>query len=295
MDTETGNTRTRPWRLSERRDILWLVTWVGGLAAFWVWDAIFLNTPAFGRIQAAFLNSLVTGSMVVIIALLSGWLVGVGLHLLERSEARTLYGLASFAVDVIRSVPQIILVLIGYILLTVLLHEGFIRSTVGQLVWIAGTLALAVTLEVADTVRERINYFRTLDFVDAMLCCGISERRIINVEILWKNSRSHLLHKLIAMFGVSIFLQCSIDFIISVGLSNDVSLMSFPVTLGSLLANVDSKQDILALSNLFTDPGYFSAIFTTHLQGISVAFCIVFTLLCVYMIANAFVRRHKLV
>ena len=169
MDTETGNTRTWPWRLSERRDILWLVAWVGGLAALWVWDAIFLNAPAFERIQAAFLNSLVTGSMVVIMALLFGWFVGVGLHLLERSESRTLYGLASFAVDVIRSVPQIILVLIGYILLTVLLHEGFIRSTMGQLVWIACTLTLAVTLEVADTVRERINYFRTLDFVDAML------------------------------------------------------------------------------------------------------------------------------
>jgi ABC-type dipeptide/oligopeptide/nickel transport system permease subunit len=295
MDTKSGI--GRPWlmHLSEREDILWLVAWISGLVLLWIWDAIFLNAPAFERIQAAFLNSLSTGVMVVIAALVFGWLLGVGLHLLERSEARVFYGLASFATDILRSIPQIIAVLIGYVVLTLLLLEGTIRSTMGQLVWIACTIAVAVSLEVADTVRERINYFRTLDFVDAMLSCGISETRIINVEILWKNSRSHLLHKLIAIFGVSIFLQCSIDFIISVGLSTDVSLSNFPVTLGSLLANVDSKQDILALSNLFTDPGYFSVIVVRHLQGISVAFCIVYTLLCVYMIANGFVRRHRLV
>ena len=103
-----------------------------------------------------------------------------------------------------------------------------------------------------------------------------------------------MLHKLIAIFGVSIFLQCSIDFIISVGLSTDVSLINFPMTLGNLMANVDSKQDILALSNLFTEPGYLPFIFVRHLQGLSVAFCIVFSLLCIYMIANGFVRRHKL-
>jgi len=295
MDTSPGKIRGNSWRISGKKDILWLLVWIGGLLVLWVWDALFLNAPAFEKIQTAFLNSLWTGLMVVVLALFFGWFLGVGLQTLERSESTIWYTLASFAIDIIRSVPQIILVLIGYVLLTLLLHEGVIRSTMGQLLWIAFTIAIAVALEVADTVRERINYFRTLDFVDAMLCCGISEQRIVNVEILWKNSRSHLLHKLIAIFGVSIFLQCSIDFIVSVGLSTDVSLSNFPLTLGSLLANVDSKQDILALSNLFTDPDYLPTIVTTHLQGVSVAICIVFTLICVYMIANGFVRRHKLI
>jgi len=294
MDTKLQRSPSWLKQLFDKKDLLWLVIWIAGLSLLWIWDAIFLNTPAFERIQSSFVNSLLSGLLVVCLALVLGWLLGVGLHLLERSESTSLYGLASFATDILRSIPQIILVLLGYVVLTVLLHEGIIRSTVGQLVWIACTIAAAVTLEVADTVRERINYFRTLDFVDAMLCCGISEQRIINIEILWKNSRTQLLHKLIAIFGVSVFLQCSIDFIVSVGLSTDVSLINFPVTLGSLLANVDSKQDILALSNLFSDPGYLPEIFVRHLQGISVAFCIVFTLLCVYMIANGFVRRHKL-
>jgi len=290
--TLTGNS----WLsiLNSKKDLLWMMIWIAGLGMLWIWDALFLNAPAFARLQTAFLNSLFTGAMVVLFSLALGWFVGVSLHLLENSKSKVGFAVISFITDILRSIPQIIAVLIGYIILTVLLYQGIIRSSFVQLVWIAGTIAVAVFLEVADTIRHRIDYFRTLDFVDAMLCCGIKERRIINIEILWKNSRSHLLHKLIAIFGVSIFLQCSIDFIISVGLSTDVSLINFPTTLGNLLANVDSKQDILALSNLFTEPGYLSVIFVRHLQGLSAAFCIVFSLLCIYMIANGYVRRHKL-
>lgn len=281
--------------LVRQEDTLWLVVWFGGMVVLWAWDVVFLNAPALDSLQRAFFNSLFTGGVVVVLALAVGWGLGVGMHLLERSGGTALYGFASFIIDILRSIPQIIVVLAGYVVLTWFLHEGLLHSTTGQLLWIALTITVAVTLEVADTVRERINHFRTLDFVDAMLACGIHESRIINVEILWKNSRSHLLHKLISIFGVTVFLQCSIDFIVSVGLSTDVSLTNFPVTLGSLLANVDSKQDILALSNLFSNPGYLPEIFTRHLQGISVAFSIVFTLLCVSMIANGFVRRKKLV
>ncbi len=292
MDTRN---RTGKGFLSGRKDTAWVVVWIGGLFLLWVWDMLFLNAPALERIQTAFMNSLATCAAVVVLALVGGWVIGVGLHSLERSDRKVLYSLASFAADVLRSIPQILIVLIGYVLLTLMLYEGIIRTSFGQLGWVACAIALAVVLEVADTVRERIDYFRRLDFVDAMLACGISERRIVNVEILWKNSRGHLLHKLIEVFGATIFLQCSIDFIVSVGLSTDVSLANFPLTLGSLLANVDSKQDILAISNLFTDPGYIVEIFVRHLQGISVAFCIVFTLVCLYMIANNFVRRRRLV
>lgn len=280
--------------LTSKKDLLWLTIWIAGLGLLWIWDALFLNAPAFARLQTAFLNSLLTGVMVVLFSLALGWFLGVSLNTLEHSKSKVGFAIISFVTDILRSIPQIIAVLIGYVVLTILLHNGIIRSSFVQMVWIAGIIAIAVFLEVADTIRQRIDYFRTLDFVDAMLCCGIKECRIINIEILWKNSRSHLLHKLIAIFGVSIFLQCSIDFIISVGLSTDVSLINFPMTLGNLLANVDSKQDILALSNLFTDPGYLPVIFVRHLQGLSVAFCIVFSLLCIYMIANGFVRRHKL-
>ncbi len=278
----------------EKKDLLWLTIWLAGLAILWLWDAIFLNAPAFSRLQTAFANSVLSGAMVVTFSLILGWLTALTIHALDRSRSKIGFAIVSFITDILRSVPQIIAVLIGYVGLTILLHNDIIRSTIVQLVWIAGCITIAVFLEVSDTVRARIEYFRRSDFVDAMLCCGISERRIINVEILWKNSRSHLLHKAIAIFGASIFLQCSIDFIVSVGLSTDVSLTNFPTTLGNLLANTDSKQDILALSNLFTNPAYLPNILMQHLQGVSVAVCIVFSLLCIYRIANGFVRRHKL-
>jgi ABC-type dipeptide/oligopeptide/nickel transport system permease subunit len=155
-------------------------------------------------------------------------------------------------------------------------------------------ISLFVFLEVVDLVRDRIRYFAASDFYPAMLCCGIRESRIVNIEVLWKNSRAHLIHKLIAIFGSAIFLQCSIDFIISVGLSTDVSSTNFPVTLGSLLAKMDSKQDILAIGSLFGDLSVFGRLLTEHLQGVSVAVVIVFSLLCIYQISNGFVKRNSL-
>ena len=294
MAIEVQKLRGARRRLVDHRDVLWFTIWIAGLGFMWIWDLIFLNAPALARVESAFVNSLFTGLTVVVLSLAFGWGAGVGLHLLDRLESRWGFAAVSFAADLIRSVPQILIVLFGYIVLTALTHAELLRTVIAQLLFIATVISFAVFLEIADTVRSRIEYFRTLDFVDAMLCCGISERRILNVEILWKNSRSHLLHKLIAVFGASIFLQCSIDFIVSVGLSTDVSLSNFPLTLGSLLATMDSKQDILALSNLVSDPGYLPVILVRHLQGLSVAFCIVFTLLCMYNIGNGFVRRHRL-
>jgi hypothetical protein len=85
-----------------------------------------------------------------------------------------------------------------------------------------------------------------------------------------------------------------VDFIISVGLSTDVSSVNLPVTLGSLLAKIDSKQDILAIGYSLTHLGYIIRLPFEHLQGISVSFIIVFTLVCMYQIGNGFARRHHL-
>jgi len=277
------------------KDLFWLSLWLCGMTALWVWDLLFLNEPALVRLQTAFLNSVSTGFVVVLFSVFFGWIGGVWLHLLRRSKWKKFHTVMQLAVNLIRSVPQIIIVLIGYVVLTMLLREEIIRSMLVQLLWMSAVISVAVVLEVADTVQSRIEHYRTLDFVDAMLCNGIRESRIINVEILWKNSRSHLLHKMIAVFGVSIFLQSSIDFIISVGLSTDFSLSNLPLTLGSLLATIDSKQDILAISNIFDSPSYVSQLFVQHLQGLSVAFTIVFTLLCMFNIANGYQRRRRLV
>jgi hypothetical protein len=61
-----------------------------------------------------------------------------------------------------------------------------------------------------------------------------------------------------------------------------------------MLAKLDSKQDILAIGTVFADPGVFPSLFIEHLQGISVAFLIVYTLLCMYRISNGLVERYRL-
>ncbi|MBP1649413.1 MAG: Binding-protein-dependent transport system inner rane component [Bacteroidetes bacterium] len=276
------------------KDKRWLSIWVAGLLALWIWDLVFLNAPALARIEAAFVNTLYAGALVVFMSLVFGWAAGVGLHFLDEARNRSPYIVLTFFLNVIRSIPQIVGILIGYVVITFFIEQEALQNQYAQLFWMSFVISLFVFLEVVDLVRDRIRYFAASDFYPAMLCCGIRESRIVNIEVLWKNSRAHLIHKLIAIFGSAIFLQCSIDFIISVGLSTDVSSTNFPVTLGSLLAKMDSKQDILAIGSLFGDLSVFGRLLTEHLQGVSVAVVIVFSLLCIYQISNGFVKRNSL-
>jgi ABC-type dipeptide/oligopeptide/nickel transport system permease subunit len=185
-------------------------------------------------------------------------------------------------------------VLFGYVFLTYFIEKGTVNNTIIIILLLALIMSVFIFIEIVDLMSERIAYFKKRDFYNAMRVCGISENRIINFDILWKNSRIHIFNKLISVFGVAVFLQCSVDFIISVGLSTDVSSVNLPITLGSLLAKIDSKQDILAIGYSITHPGYIKNLFFGHLQGVTVSFLIVFTLLCIYNISNGYAERHRL-
>ncbi len=272
----------------------WTLLWISGLGLLWVWDLVFLNGPAFTLIRISLVHSLLAGLLVVLFSMTLGWTSGLLLYSLERGRTGIPYLAVTFILNLIRSVPQIVGILLGYVVLTSLIVAEIVQSPILQLVCMSFIVSLFVFLEVADLIRERIQHYKQLDFFDAMLCCGIKESRIVNVEILRKNSLSHLVHKSVAVFGMAIFLQCSIDFILSVGLSTEVSSANFPATLGSMLARMDSKQDILAVSLVFSDPSYLPALFTRHLQGLNIAFMIVYTLVCVYHVANGLVRRYHL-
>jgi ABC-type methionine transport system permease subunit len=272
----------------------WALVWILAMGGVLLWDALFLNRPAMVRIQGAVLNSFFCGISVAGIALTVGWALGVATDSAEAKGRRRTYLALAFLVNMVRSIPQIVGILLGYTVLTALVVADQLRSATAQLLSMSAVVSVFIVPEVVDLIRERLRFFRSKDFVDAMRCCGISEWRIVNREILWRNSRAHLLHKAISVFGISLFLQCSIDFVVSVGLSTAVNASNFPVTLGNVLATLDSKQDILALANLLTEPSYIGALLTTHLQGITVAFIIVFSLLCVYRIANGVVERYGL-
>ena len=279
-------------RLYRQKDKLWLSIWTAGIVTLWIWNRIFLNNPAFERIQSAFIHTCLIAALVIAFCCILGWGAAVGLYALERSQKQGLALALSFLLNVIRSIPQIIGVLVGYVFITMMLRQEVLQSELLVMILMAIVTSLFVFPELADLIRERIDHYHTLDFVNAMLCCGISEHRIIHVEILWKNSLVHIINKLIAIFGIAIFLQCSVDFIISVGLSTNVSSVNLPITLGSMLARIDSKQDILAIGYTLTHLTYLPNLFFQHLQGLTTAFLIVFTLLSIYHIANGFAKRY---
>jgi ABC-type dipeptide/oligopeptide/nickel transport system permease subunit len=294
MKTGADTMPTVRLKLPSQQHSRWALIWVAGMAILWGWDLLFLNRPALAQIETALFNSIVGGLLVVVLSMVLGWLSALGLYSMEEGRSRLAYLLLMFGLNLLRSLPQIIGILLGYVLLTTLILQDVLRSPFLQILSMSFVVSLFVFLEVSDLIRERIGHYKSLDFFDAMLCCGIKESRIINTEILRKNSLAHLVHKAVAVFGMAIFLQCSIDFIISVGLSTEVSSTNFPTTLGSLLARMDSKQDILAIGIVFSDLSYITALAFRHLQGLNIAIIIVFTLVCAYHIANGLVRRYHL-
>ena len=276
--------------LFTNRDHLWTGVWLGGILLTWIWNFNFLNTPARHQIESAFINMLIVSTLVIVVSTLLAWTYTMLFYFAFHPLKLT----ANFILNLIRSIPQIVGILIGYIFITVLSQNQIMREDYLIISGMAIVLSIFIFPEIADLFIERISHFRRSDFYDAMLVCGIAEWHIVNREILLRNSISHIMNKLISVFGMAIFLQCSIDFIISVGLSTQISSVNFPVTLGSLLAKIDSKQDILAIGYSLTHWSHIDNLFFEHLQGITVAFLIVFTLLSLYHIANGYARRHRL-
>lgn len=278
----------------DEKDKRWALIWLVVMITVTVWNFLFLNKPALQKVITGFINTFTIAILVVVFTLMLGWGFTLLLHYLGKSKGKSGYMAVMFVLNLLRSIPQIIGVLLTYIAIASMISSGTITSNVILFPLMAFCMSLFIVNELIDLMRDRIEHFRKLDFYNAMQVCGIAEHRIINFDILWKNSRIHIFNKLISVFGSAIFLQCSVDFIISVGLSTQVNAVTLPVTLGSLLAKIDSKQDILAIGNTLTNPLYFPNLFFGHLLGVTVAFLIVFSLMCIYHIANGYAERHKL-
>jgi ABC-type dipeptide/oligopeptide/nickel transport system permease subunit len=279
---------------TKHKDTRWLLLWLLFSGFIWTWDVLFLNKPALLKVISGFVTTFAIAVLVVAFTLALGWLVTLLLHNLGNRSNRSGYLLATFFLNLIRSVPQIVGILFAYVGITLLVQNSIVTSRPVIFLIMAFSMSVFIFLELVDLMRDRIDHFMKLDFYSAMRVCGIPDRRIINFNILWKNSRLHIQNKLIAVLGYAVFLQCSVDFIISVGLSNDVNDSALPVTLGSLLANIDSKQDILAIGYTLTHPDYAGHLLFEHLQGMTVAFLIVFSLVSIYHIANGYAERYRL-
>lgn len=279
--------------LYKQKDSFWALVWVSGLLLTWFWNILFLNAPARVKLQTAFFNTFFIGILVILFSMLLAWLLTMALQYSQTRWNGIMHLPLQFLVNAWRSIPQILGILIGFIIITTMLQKTTFSSFTLML-FIAFTIALFVFMEVVDLMVERITFFKNRDFYHAGLVCGISEFHLINIDILYKNSWLHLFNKAISILGMAVFLICSIDFILSVGLSNDVNALNFPTTLGSMLAQIDSKQDILAISTALLDWTYIPNLFFRHLQGISTAFLIVFSLFSIYKISDGFARRYRL-
>jgi hypothetical protein len=276
------------------RDVRWLSIWLAGLAIAGIWNLFFLNTPAYRKVLIGFANTMALATMVTACTLVFGWATALAIHLLRSRGMRAAVFAVTFGINILRSIPQVVGALLGYMLITNMLQSGAMSAAPAVFVSMALSISAFVFLEMSDLIMERIAYFQKRDFYNAMVSSGVPEARIVNFDILWKNSRLHIFNKMISVFGMAVFLQCSVDFIISVGLSANVNSIALPTTLGGLLAKIDSKQDILAIGHTLTHPGYIGNLFFSHLQGITAAFLIVFTLLCLHNIAAGFAERHRL-
>lgn len=276
------------------KDKRWGIIWLLVLLLLGTWNFLFLNKPAFHKVLAGLANTFMIVFVTVLFTFVLGWTTTFLLQNFQINKRKTLYLLLTFFLNIIRSIPQVVGILLGYIGISLLIEKEVLQSTPFIFLLMAFCISLFIFLELVDLMQERISHFQNLDFYNAMRVCGISENRIIHFDILWKNSRIHIFNKLISILGSAVFLQCSVDFIVSVGLSTEVNAVMLPTTLGSLLAKIDSKQDILAIGYTLTHPLYFGNLFFTHLQGITLSFLIVFSLLCLYHIANGFAERHRL-
>ncbi len=277
---------------SKKKDVEWLAVWLGGLLFIWLWLFFFLNSPARIKIETAFFNTFVIAFLSTIMTLILAWLHALVVYFSKR-ESPLLEQLSDIVISIWRALPQILGLLFGYILL-VYLQQDHQMSRPLVLFFLALTVALVIFPELGDLLLERISYFQKSDFFDAMRVSGVRDGHIINYDILYKNSRVHILNKLIAIFGMTFFLLISVDFIVSVGLSRSVNLVNMPKTLGNVLAHIDSKQDILAIGRVVTRPDLLFDLFFTHLQGVSVAAIIVFSLFSLYKISLHFSRRLEM-
>ena len=279
--------------LEYKKYILWSGIWILGIFTLWIWNVLFLNAPDLVQIQSAILNTFLISLTVVVFSLILGWIFSLIVYFLRKSPNNILYTIFIFFINIIRSVPQIIGILLLYFFVTNLILQNIVSDLYLIMLLMAISITLFQFLEIMDLLVERIDYYRKTDFFNALLVCGVKDLNIINKEIYLKNSRKHILNKMIALFGSTIFLQCSIDFILSIGLSTKISSVNFPVTLGNLLARIDSKQDILAIGHTLMNPSYFGNLFFEHLQGITIALVIVFTLICIYKISNAYMEYRE--
>ena len=136
------------------RDTLWLIVWLSGIAALAVWDTLFLNRPALKLLIGGFVNTFCVALMVIVVTLALGWATTILLHSLEKRKSRIGYLIATFVLNLVRSVPQVVGILIGYVWIAFMIQDGTLRNQFAVFTVMACCMSLFIFLELVDLMRE---------------------------------------------------------------------------------------------------------------------------------------------
>ncbi len=282
--------KTTTHKIYSSKEKLWSIIFVSFFLLLLVWNFIFLNNTALNKWLIATANTYLLASSATLLAFLFAKIfVDLNLRIfISQNKAASVAN--RLFLDFLRSIPQVIFLLGGYAIM-IFYFSGF---SLINFIWLSFVISLVFLNDAYDEMQNRINFYRQTDFFNASLVAGIPLGKIVNRDILWRNSQPYLVNRAVNIFTASVFLLCSVDFIISVGLTNEINLASLPVTLGNVLANITAKEDILAVREIFVNPLYITELFTKHLEGISAAILLLLTLISGFKISNGLIEKNNL-
>ena len=270
------------------RSKFWIFFFIISVSIIFTWNSAYLNDRSFYLIRTAYFNSLVIAFCSIVLVLLLTWFLSVIAITGERIK-RFVYFFMNQGI----LIPQVLIVLFGQAFLNKLILSGFINSAFEYILFSSMILSIALFSETLTFFNNRIELLKERGFYEAMTSLKISKWRIVHFDILWDNSRKIIITKAVALFATVFFLQVIVDFIISVGLSRDLNQFNFPPSLGTVLADTTSKEDLLYVQHIFKNPGLIKNLFFRHLQGISIVAMFFVTLLSLVKYSSEKLSRNS--
>lgn len=161
-----------------------------------------LGTDALGRdllsrLASASARFALPGLLAVATALGLGGLLGVAGGLAGRLPG----ALASWVIQVLDSVPKLVLVLL------------VAAITGSQLPWIMATVGLTFAPQVAGAIRSSIDRLKATAFIEAERSLGVGMGRVVFVHILWGHARRLLLAQVTSLLAYAVLVESSLSYL----------------------------------------------------------------------------------
>jgi hypothetical protein len=272
----------------QNRSKYWIFFFLISITVIFIWDKIYLNERSFTLVFNAYLNSILIAVLAIIIVISASWLLS-----LLSSINNVLKQIVYFFMNQGILIPQVLIVLFGQTILNILIVSGHLNNSIEYMIYSSIILSFSLLSESLTFFINRIELLKERGFYESMTSLNIRKWRIVHFDILWDNSRKIIITKAVSLFATVFFIQVIVDFIISVGLSRDLSQFNFPPSLGTVLADTTSKEDLLYVQHIIKNPSLIKNLFYRHLQGISLVAMLFVTLLSMVKYSSEQLMRNK--